>query len=236
MIRRSLIALFVFAMLMPSSTAVAQEVALTSKYAPVYMGVDGARFYNHPVIQTDLFVGWKNGFYGDFWVSTAADGNTRREYDKEIDITLGYGFSARGLSYAVDAAYFVVQGIDVLNLNTEVSLAKEKLSPFVRAEFYAPRKSGGPAKGTIFSGGLRSKLAVAKNVTMSLEACVKQDSGAFGYDKATLLQGEVGFDVALTSKTTLLLGVRLSDPITKVSQGDGRKKEAIWSIGLTRSF
>ena len=174
MVRRMVLCVLVLLGL--SATVVsAQEVTVTSKVTPVYLGVDGARFYDGPVSQTDVLVSW-NGVYADLWTSTAA--NTRKGYDKEIDVTLGYGFTARGVNYGVETLYFVSKGIDVLNLNLEVSLSGEELSPFLRAEFYAPRKSGGPAKGTLLSGGVRSKLVVA-SCPLSLEASVKQDSGAF---------------------------------------------------------
>jgi len=216
-----------------ANVANAQETAtLTSKYTPVYFyDSNGARFYNGPVVQSDLFVTWKSGVYADIWTSTA--GNTRLDFDKEIDVTIGYAGKVGRLNYKTELLYFVVKDGDVLDLNTEVSLGFV-VSPFIRVELYKPVENTGPKQGTILNAGLRSSFKIAPRTTLSLEVTAHRDSGAFGYDRADILSGYIGLAVAVTDRTSLLVGVTPSHPLSVVR--DGRKDEAVWEVGFSRRF
>ncbi len=224
------IAVLVFA----TGSVFAQSVTVTSKVKAIYLGAQGAEFYpDAPVLQSDVFVSWKNGMYFDLWTSTAA--NTTLRFDKEVDFTLGRRVVVGRMKYSADMNYYAIQAVDVLNPNVEVSLNATKLSPFARLEVYAPRKRGGPKKGVMEILGLRSATKVAPRLGLQVEAKVRHDSGAFGFDEAWLGQGYVGA-VIYVGKSTVVGGVRMSDPMTSVSAKDGRKGEAVWEIGISRGF
>lgn len=215
-------------LLFASATAGAQEVTLTSKAKEIYLGAQGGEFHNEPVLQTDLFVAWKSGVYADFWTSTAA--NTQLQFDKEIDLILGYAGKVRGFSVATDVQYYFIQGIDVANVNVEVGLH----GAFVRLEAYAPVQSGGPGKGLIPSAGYKGGVKLVSRLGLDAQGWLKGDTGAFGFDPAILAQGYLGLKLEVAGKTSLLAGMRLSAPISTVH--DGRKKEARWEIGFSQGF
>ena len=215
-----------------ASVASAQEVTVTSMVKGAYLGPDGAVWYRHPLLQSDIFVAWDNGVYADLWTSTGF--NTRKDWDKETDITLGYGGKFRQLNYSVEGVYFAVMDGDILHGKLELSVETPKVSPFVRVMGYVPTRKGGPKEGVLLVGGFKTGFAPSDKVEISLEGSGRHDSGAFGYDEAWLVQGKVGVGVALTPKTQLLLGVELARPLTVVT--DGRKGEVVWEIGLSHRF
>jgi len=209
-----------------------QEVTVTSVVKGAYLGPDGAVWYRHPLLQSDILVAWDNGVYADLWVSTS--GNTRKDWDKETDVTLGYGRKFRRVNYSVEGVYFAVMDGDILHGKLELSVETPKVSPFVRVMGFVPTRKGGPKEGVLLVGGLRTSFSPSKLVEVSLEGSVRHDSGAFGYDPGWHSQGKVGVGVTLTSKTQLLLGVELAHRMSKVT--DGRKGEVVWEIGLSHRF
>lgn len=227
---RVLVALFVLAF---AVSAYAQDVTLTTKAKEMYLGVNGARFYDEaPVSQSDVFVLWKNGYYADVWGSSAA--NSELKFDKEIDFTFGRGGQiGEHAKYLAEGVYFAVQGIDILDFNVEVSGTTNAIAPFVRLEAYAPRKTGGLRKGTMTSLGVRGNLKYGK-WNFPYEEYARRDSGCFGFDKGILAQGRVGVGYDINVKTSVGAGIRFSEPLTDFT--DGRHNEVVWDIGLVRTF
>lgn len=224
---RSLVT-FVVLVLVAATTLFAQDVTVTSKAKAMYLGVDGARFYDEtPVFQSDVAVNWKNGVYGDVWTSTAA--NRQLKFDKELDVVIGKSGNIGRAKYDVNSGYFAVQGIDVMNHNVELAFK----SQFVRLEAYNPVQKGGPGKGLQALVGARQVLPAGKHLAFDVQGWVRADSGCFGFDKALLTQGYVGARVSL-GRTSVITGARLSAPVTEVH--DGRKKEAVWEFGISQSF
>jgi hypothetical protein len=224
---RSLIVLIVLTFISVNSVF-AQDVTLTSKAKQMYLGVDGARFYDEsPVFQSDLAVNWKNGVYGDVWASTAA--NTGLKFDKEVDVVVGKSGNIGQAKYDVNTGYFMIQGIDVMNHNAELGWK----SNFVRLEAYNPVQKGGPGKGLQALVGARQVFPAGTHLAFDVQGWVRGDSGCFGFDKALLTQGYVGTRVTL-ARTNIIAGVRLSAPVTEVH--DSRKKEAVWEFGISQSF
>lgn len=216
-------------LILTTSIVFGQEVTLTSKVKGDYLGGDGATFYKGPVLQSDVYVNWKNGVFADVWTSTS--NNTQIEFDKEVDLAVGRGGNVGPMKYLVDVEYYVIKGIDVLNANIEVGRG----GSFARLEAYSPRASGGPRKGLITAVGHRAELPIGHSRVSAVgQGWLKGDSGCFGFDKALLAQGYVGLKVGLWHGASLVGGARLSTPISKV--GDGRKKEAVWETGLSHSF
>ncbi len=217
------------ALMLFSIVAEAQEVSVTSKAKGMYLGADGARFFDEgPVLHSDLSLSWKSGVFAGIWTSTGA--NTRRGFDKEIDGILGYESSLGKVSYTVDVEYFAVQGVDVANANLELGVGPA----FIRIEAYTPMQKNGPRKGLVTSAGLRYDLGLSKHLVLNLEGLTKYDSGAFGYDSGWLAQGFSGLSLSVNEKTSVVGGIRWSTPLTHMT--DGRKSEAVWEVGLSRTL
>lgn len=226
--RQSVCALVVVFLVMFTSPVAAQNVTMTSKAAPVYLGANGAIFYDGAVLQSDAVISWDSGFFAGVWISSA--GNTAHDFDKEIDLFAGYGGKVWGLGYSASVMYLVIQGIDVVQVAGEVSSGPL----FVRVEGYSPTQSGGPGRGILAYGGLRTSGDLSKRVKLYMEGWVKNDSGAFGFERTLLAQGYHGLGITITDATALRIGGRWSAPLFRVN--DGRKTELAWEIGLSRSF
>lgn len=207
----------------------ADQVVFTSKVKTMYLGGNGAVFYDGPVLQSDLYLGWDSGFFVDVWTSTAA--NTRRNFDKEIDFIIGYNGQIGDMKFAVDVGYFVLVISDVVNLNVDLN----PIGPlFLRAELYAPVHSGGPKSGFVPAMGLRNRFSLSPLTTLVIEEWLEYDSGAFGFEKGLFAQGYVGLDVTMTESISLTGGMTWSAPLKSIN--DGRKNELSVQVGLVYEF
>ncbi|KKT27835.1 MAG: hypothetical protein A3G02_00685 [Candidatus Yanofskybacteria bacterium RIFCSPLOWO2_12_FULL_44_13b] len=225
------------ALLATVGNAVAQEVTLSANAKEIYLGANGAVFYDGFVPETDVFISWKNGVYADIWTSTAL--NFRRDFDKEVDVTVGKAGKFHGFDYAVDGSYFIIVITDVITTSIELSRSVEinprlTLAPYIRAEAYGPVRKGGPPRGIMGIAGLRGSVTIVPRLSISYRGLLKKDTGCFGFDSAVMGQGYVGIPIRLTSRLNITPGVSFSAPISRVR--DGRKQEAVWEIGFSRRF
>ncbi|GEM_PF-6939614 len=215
----------------------AQEVTFTSKARQIYLGANGDPFYNGFVPQSDFFLSWENGFYGDLWFSTALNG--QKDFDKEVDITVGKSGKIGELNYTADVNYFVLVITDVMNINGETSRnlqinRKVNLAPFLRGEVYFPVHKGGPRQGLMVVSGIRSSSELHSHVGLLVNYWFKVDSGCFGYDRALLGQGFVGLSFKLNEKVVVTPGITMSKPLTSVN--DGRKFHSNPEIAISYRF
>lgn len=228
--RTSILATLLF--VLTSASAFAQEVTLTSNIRPMYLGVNGARFHEGAVTQSDVYVGLKNGYYADAWWSTGFD--SKLNFGKEVDLTFGRMLKFGKVALATDANYFIVQGKDVIDLNADVTYRYA----FARLEAYTPSQRGGPGKGLMMSVGMRAidepLFETIERVRVSASQWVRRDTGCFGFDSAWLYQGNMGVGFVVTPSTTLRVGTRWSIPLN--SPHDSRKGEWFWETGVIRKF
>jgi len=208
------------ALLATVGNAVAQEVTLSANAKEIYLGANGAVFYD-----------------GFVWTSTAL--NFRRDFDKEVDVTVGKAGKFHGFDYAVDGSYFIIVITDVITTSIELSRSVEinprlTLAPYIRAEAYGPVRKGGPPRGIMGIAGLRGSVTIVPRLSISYRGLLKKDTGCFGFDSAVMGQGYVGIPIRLTSRLNITPGVSFSAPISRVR--DGRKQEAVWEIGFSRRF
>ena len=213
-----------------ATTARAQEVSVTSMIRSVYMGQQGSIFADKAVSQTDLYLSWQNGIFSDVWFSTGAD--TKAEFDKELDLIVGRAGSHGEIKYSTDFEYFVIQGVDVVNVNGAIGYK----FLLVKLEAYSPIQKGGPRKGLISSVGFQVNQASLsehiKRLKFNVGEWVKYDTGSFGFHEIWLLQGQLKGIFSLSEKTGIGAGLRWSVPIT--SSQDSRKGEIVWEFGLTQ--
>lgn len=217
----------------------AQEVILTSKVKDAYLGVNGGVFYDKPVVQSDLYLGLSNGVYADVWVSSGFNGD--RDFDKEIDLTVGVNGSAAGIDYTIEASYFVLIVPDVFNIVVEgrkfLTIGHGvPIVPFLRLEGYAPFVDDGPRRGMMAIIGARCPVQITPWLSGSLKAQIRKDTGCFGNDPAVLAQGSLDFEARVSDDLNLLVGVTFSDPLTDVSAADGRTSSTALTGGFSYSF
>ena len=210
------------------SDPIVSEVTITSMIRDKYTGDQGAVFYEHPVSNTDFSVTFRNGMFAGVWVSTGFNG--RKDFDKELDLYVGYSRAIQRFQFSTDFEYFAIQGIDIVNLNGDLSLGPA----FVRLEGYAPVKQSGPSKGLIASLGLKHEFNLGERFSFEIGGRGKYDSGSFGYEKAWLAQGTGILNFRASSKVTLIAEAELSKPIKALT--DGRKREATFGGGISYSF
>ena len=210
----------------------AQEVTVTSKFRPIYMGAQGGEFHPDPVLQTDVFVALPRGFFVDIWSSTGFD--TEKNFGKELDLVVGRAGTFRKIAYSTDFEYFFVQGIDVVNVNGEISFQ----FLFVKLEAYSPTQKGGPGKGMISSAGMRllgkPLFERISRIKLDVGQWVKHDSGSFGFDRAWLYQGNLAGNVSINSHTNVSAGFRWSIPLNKPN--DQREGKMVWEFGISQRF
>lgn len=173
----------------------AQDVTINTKLRNKYGGGNGADFYTGRVLQSDVLLKWKNGIYTDLWISTGF--NTKWDFDKEFDWTLGKNWKFGEINYNVEVNYITAVVTDVMNINTELSHTfqpRDKLDvePFVRAEWYFPVKEGGPRRGLMGVVGVRASAVVAPRLTIVAMDRFKKDTGCFGFNSTVLNQAELG--------------------------------------------
>ena len=223
-------------MLCGTASANGQGVTVTTKSKPIYLGSNGAIFYDGEVQQTDAWFQWNNGVYADIW--TSASFNQNWNFGKELDLTLGKVGKLGTFSYSANINYYVIVITDVANVNAELSRdflrGKVSIEPYVRGEWYFPVRRGGPRRGIMGVGGLRTSVRMSSALSLVARGWLKKDSGCFDFDSALLGQGYVGIPFKLGEKLSITPGMNFSAPLSSVR--DGRKREAVWEIVLSYSF
>lgn len=227
----------VLLMLFVIGTANAQDITLTTKSRSAYLGGNGAIFYGNQVQHSDVWIQWKNGVYLDVWHSVGFNG--KRDFDKEVDWTVGKSGSYKGLDYSVDFNHYMLVIIDAMGVNAEVSHTHQffprlSVGPYLRLESYFPVQKTGPRKGLFGTVGIRTSSRINSKTSLILKDWFKKDSGAFAFDPALLNQGYAGLTVNITKQFAVTPGVNFSVPISRVR--DGREGEAVWEIAVSYSL
>lgn len=210
----------------------AQEGVVTSKLKPIYLGAQGGEFHSDPIIENNVFAPIGKGLYTNFWFSSGFD--TKKNFGKELDLAIGYGGALGKIAYTTEFQYYMIQGIDLANWNSEITFRYL----FARLEAYAPTQHGGPGKGLIPSVGYRALglplFDHIERVKIDMGQWVKYDTGSFGFDELWLYQGMVGTTFWITPLTGANAGMRWSIPLQ--THDDAREGRLVWEFGITRRF
>lgn len=210
----------------PAPTSVVFNTALRR----AYIGLQGGTYHPDMVQQGDLTVTLPSGIFFSVWGST--DLTDKKNFGKELDIIVGHTFEKGPFSLTSDVQYFVLRGGDALNTNLRVGLG----ALFIKGEVYIPAgwldKSPSIKEGWAVSGGFAKDFSRGP-FSFSFEESVRYDSGAFGYESAWVLSGYAGLSLEMNAKTTFFTGVRLTQPITNVTD---RSRFVNWEIGISRTL
>jgi hypothetical protein len=207
-----------------------------------YLGLDGAIFYDAPVLQSSLSIAHRSGAYANFWKSVAlTDYRANPNFGREEDYTLGYSRKAGRGTLDASATYFNVTPLGKVRegdlLQTSVMALNYlpfKIPNYLWFRHIMPLKDGVPVGGWFVHLGAtkESKLARKARLTMGAEAVF--DSGAFGFKRAGLVRGNVALKVPFKNLVFDLPVFRWSTPFT--NSRDGRKFEQVLGVGLSFSF
>jgi len=200
------------------------EVVFSTALRKAYVGLQGGVYHDDMVQQGDITVTLPSGVFFSAWGST--DFTKEKNFGKELDLIVGVSMDVGAVNVTLDQQYFMLQGSDALNSN----LGLDVKGIFVRGELYFPATMTDQIQdGWAVAGGFAKDFSVGR-LSLSIMEGVRYDSGAFGYEKAWVHRGYVGISLQMNEKTSFMVGVGLSQPITAVTD---RKREVVWEIGLS---
>jgi uncharacterized protein (TIGR02001 family) len=216
-------------------------VTLSSVVANKYLNQLGFELYDKPVVQSDLFISHRSGFYIDLWHSTGFDTRLNNNLGDEIDYgagwngTLGKYFLHIGMNYFDEPNLFTFGRGDIIY--THVRIGREV--GFVTLTVGYENFSTFP--GTDFEGGNLFSLTANKDVswwnnrlTTSASVAGVYDDGCCGLDDGFFLKGSVAFIWNVNEHLSFTLpGVYYVLPLTI---NDVRTTDAMLSVGLTYKF
>ena len=227
------------------SSASLQSV-VASKYDSFVMG---ATLYDKPVIQTDLFVSFRNGLYLDLWNSTPLDGYNHN-YGTEQDFgvgwsgplsTFGLKGSASDVVLNVEVMYFDEPQVgtfgagDMLYTHVKLSKAFKWVTAFAGYENTAVSPFGSVRGLDVFSVGASKGASFFKDlVSASTSLALAYNTKAFGLDNGLFIRGNVELDWKLTKRLTVILpSLNCWSPVTVC---DRRSFDAVIAAGLSLKF
>lgn len=226
------------------------SVTLRSVIASEYlMFSTGSILYDKPVIQTDLFVIFRNGFYFDLWNSAPFEGydhNLGTEQDLGIGwagplFVFGINGKASDMILDIGIAYFnepklLTLGADDV-LYSHVKLSKEFKLATISGQFenYASMPGSFYPGGNLFSIGFNKGRSFFKDrVSASTSLALAYGTDMFGLDSGFFLRGSVELDWKLTKRLTMILPqVNYYAPLTV---HDNRSLDAVVFSGFSYQF
>jgi len=228
------------------ATAATAEISgsISTKTVAKYVGSAGTKFYDAPVQQTDIFISLPKGFYVDFWNSMPLNG--KENFGKEDDWTVGWNgkIGESGLKADIGISYYDFIGLfnsagDTINPYAKISMdiavtKNQTLTPYVKIEAPFP-VSGSSLKGGVRTyGGIIHTWQASEKLSLSQEAYVVYDNGAYGMDSGFIGKYAAGASLKIYKSLSLDASLSATAPLTKVH--DGRKTEIVPAIGLSTKF
>lgn len=212
-----------------ASTASAEiSGSFSSKFRPKYVGGDGALFYNEPVVQSNLFVGFSNGVYVDVWGSKSLASG--QNYGNEVDPAIGY--AKNGLDMGL--AYWNLMPVGTLSsedmLSPYVGFSKVwqyGLAPFVKAEGLI--NLDGSGSKLRLHGGVNHSWQMAKNFSLSQKLSVVHTTGSNAVWTAR-------YDISLVWSVTKNFSVDIFNSSFVPLNDAGHETQIVPAIGVTWQF
>lgn len=231
-----------------NSPAAAQIASITwsTDVLSQYLGSDtGTRLHDKPVVQSNLNVQLKNGFYLNLWGSKSLDREPPAEnFGNEIDYMVGWTGAVGPINADLNVAYWDIsdrllfQGHgDVVQLTIEVSkefgFGVHTITPYVKLEPTFPLD--GTADGAYVHVGVRHKLNLTDSVAFTQGGRIIYDSGVFGNVSGYNFRYDSAFAWNLSKNVTLRLPtLRAFLPITDL--GFNRRAGYIFGAGFDVNY
>ncbi|MEN9405194.1 MAG: hypothetical protein RLY47_153 [Candidatus Parcubacteria bacterium] len=216
------------------NSASAQTYSFTTKLIDTYRGANGGLFYDGPVIQSDLFISFQNGLYGDLWVSRGGKAGWMDEFDSEVDYNAGWANNILDLGVMyIDVSTLAAS--DVFQLYTKLSTREFQggLRGRFVVEHYLAMSGNDPARGTITRLHVMQSRVLGRG-SLDWKLGAFYDTGAFGFAEGTVGEGEVSL---LYNMGRLSVGplVKCTAPIS-LSRDDGRESGCAFGIVIKPTF
>ena len=224
------------------------SVTLKTLVADKYLGFgSGCMFYHKPVIQSDLFVAFKNGAYVDVWNSTAFE-HFNRNFGTEQDLGIGWAgpLTKLGLNlpnWSLDIGTTLFDEPPVENIGAgdvffnHIKLSRDCKWMTVNAMFenflFLPHSQAHGAN--LLSLGASKEVTFCRDrLVLSASLSGVYDTGGTYEGKGFFLRGTAELDYKLTKKLTLIIvQVAYYAPL---SVHDGRQLDQVISAGVAYKF
>ncbi len=149
------------------------------------------------VVQSDLVLGLKNGFYALFWSSAPLASSWDKDQGTEIDFGVGwakqlsyFGFGGYFSNCLADLSFvyfdepktFSLGAGDILNSSLELSKPINEFARyFIKFENYSTMPGSGFQGGNLYSLGVRVDATLDEWVRLFASPSISYDDGGFGF-------------------------------------------------------
>jgi hypothetical protein len=233
-------AISIVASLSASPTVIAKSM-LVSKY--LAFG-SGSVLFDKPAVQTNLFVGFENGWSVDLWNSKSftkwnKDFGSEVDYGIAWDGKIGDQLTANvGVIYFDEPKVFTLGAGDIVYSHASLTRVygerKNEIRVTLGFENYVTMPHSGFQGGNLYSLGASRTYSLGEKVSLTNSLTSVYDDGGFGFDSGWLLRGILSLDWKISERMTLALPqVSYYIPLTV---HDSRKTDAVFSGGLAYRF
>lgn len=217
------------------------SVTISSLVADKYRGFGtGNLLSKDPVIQSDVFILFKNGFYVDFWFSRSLKGSWNDgSLGNEIDYHIGWKGNLTtnlslniGISYCDQPEAFTFGAGDSTWTHAFLTKDFKHLSVTAGFENFTTMPESGFQGGNLFSLGVSKYQSICKGkIGLRASAADVYDTGTLGSGEGIILRGSTGADWNVSKRLTLnVIGCNWYIPVTP---HDKRKADTVISTGFT---
>jgi hypothetical protein len=213
----------------------ALTITIHSMFANKYVIQSGLISYGKPVIQSDVLVSFKNGFYLDVWNSTQLKkksiskndvGSSEAEANPGYETDYNVGWSGPlvigtnldiGVSYCDLLKYWGI-GASEDSVYNYIKLSHSVVAGFnvqIMGERYSMMKNSLYRGGNLYSAGVtRSDVWGGGSLTLDTSLESVHDTGTYGYKPGDVLRGKVGLSAKVFKSLTIILQVNRYEPLS----------------------
>ena len=221
------------------------SVSFRSVIADKYILSNGEETYNKPVIQSDLYIGFENGFFIDLWNSAPFEGygqnlGTEQDYGIGWEGPLSkFGFGKKtivsvGVTYCNEPKMTEFGMEDMVYSYVKLSQTTAGFNFYGMYESNIPMPKSSYHGGSLLSVGVSRKDSLLDKLDIDVSFAPVYDSGNFGLNSGLFLKGGVGFNWLLEKNLTMILPqVNYYVPLT---MHDSRSSAKTVAGGLSYQF
>lgn len=193
-------------------TVMAQDFNLSGQKVlrSKYVGPDGLTFYDKPVIQGNITLDHKSGFFVDLWISSGLNTNWSTDWDDEMDYTLGWSGKIKPIQISTSISYFDDINIwqfsynDVIKSEVRIDLPK-KINKWLEviyfvdyANYFIPDKKTPFNGGNIYSLGIDNEIIISEKIKITPSVQFSYDDGAFEVKPGCFIKMSSNLNLTLT--------------------------------------
>jgi hypothetical protein len=242
-----LIALLVSAFL--TNTVIAQDFTIKGQTVvrSQYVGFDdGLVFYPDGVIQGNITLAHKFGFFLDLWYSSGFNTDWSTDWDDELDYALGWNGKVNNLDLTASITYFDDHSVgsmpynDVVKSFVRIGMPTNKISehlnctPFASYSGYFIPDNYTPFEGgNVFALGFDSGITLTPTLSITSSTSFGWDDGGFGVKPGCIFKHSSTVNIQASKHLTWnILEATIYVPIGNRNM----RTEIVWGTGLSWSF